>query len=91
MVIDTKNKILYCNKEKYELTDLQYKLLVALSNNKLTKTKKIAKYLFNSSTDVYINRIPVIKRNLKLKIKTNELRIKKKLDGYILKTDISFT
>lgn len=89
MVIDTKNKILYDNDKKYELTDLQYKFLVALSNNQYTKSKKIAKYVFNSSTDVYVERLPVIKRNLRLKI--NKLNIKKELDGYILKTDISFT
>ena len=89
MVIDAKNKILYDDNEKYELTDLQYKFLVALSNNEYTTSKKIAKYVFNSSTDVYVERLPVIKRNLRLKI--NKLKIKKELDGYILKTDISFT
>ena len=89
MVIAAKNKILYDDNEKYELTDLQYKFLVALSNNEYTTSKKIAKYVFNSSTDVYVKRLLVIKRNLRLKI--NKLKIKKELDGYILKTDISFT
>ena len=91
MVIDAKNKILYDDNEKYELTDLQYKFLVALSNNEYTTSKKIAKYVFNSSTDVYVNRLPVMKRSLTSKIRENKLNIKRELDGYILKTDISFT
>lgn len=90
MIYETKNhKLVLENGEAFEINDLEYKFLIAISNENTTSFKEIAKYIYSSSSSRYIENVRNIKRRLISRIK--DLKIKTISNfGYKLETTISY-
>lgn len=90
MICETKNHELVLESgETFKINDLEYKFLIAISNEKTTSLKEIAKYIFSSSRYNYIENVKNIKRRIVTRIK--DLKIKTIGNyGYKLETTISY-
>lgn len=88
MIYETRNHWLINEKgKKIDLTNLEHKLLLFLSNGKALTYSQLAKKLYNAKADKYIiESIRVLKYRLQKKTK---LKIKSvKNIGYVLNTEI---
>ena len=92
MIYEMKNRCLIKdNGERIELTELEHKFLIAISDEEITPAKLIAKYIFSYCGDRYIEKLKVLQRRLNKFIQVKRIE---KLVGiktsYILKTEIYF-
>ena len=77
------------NGKRIELTNLEHKMLIILSNETITTYSELAKSLYNTEINKYVkSAICVLKSRLqkKTKIKIKSIRN----TGYVLKTKIYF-
>jgi Ni,Fe-hydrogenase maturation factor len=96
MIINTKTKELNDNKNIYKLTDLEYKFIISISNEKQTLQRDIIGYVFNYKGrrklwyNIYVRKLENLKRKL-----SKYIKIKKKetlnQTTYLLKSKILFT
>lgn len=88
MIYETRNRRLVLNKKRQvELTEKEHKFLIALSNNKFTSLKDIAKYIYGNSDICIEDCIRIIKSRL---CKKTDIKIITRYKGYILKDKIFF-
>lgn len=88
MIYETRNHWLINEKgKKIELTNLEHKLLLFLSNGNVLTYSQLAKKLYNAKVDKYIiESIRILKYRLQKKTKLKIRPIRNK--GYVLKTEI---
>ena len=89
MIYDTKNRLLIKgNNHKVKLTRLEHKLLIALSNGRMTLYDEISEYMYGCKFELTQNPLSAIKSNL---CKKTNLKIKTVNGwGYILETNMFY-